>query len=122
MTHADTDRQAKELVEKHVQANRINPRDEEQYAAALVLAKEDPQRFEQIMGVTKPLVPAGRTTAPPDQATGQRGTIIAKASREFDDSPELHKLTNRGDHVNMALRDSGMSKLTSEEDGRLIAG
>ncbi len=121
LTDADTDRQAKTLVDKHVQANRINPRDQEQYAAALVFAKEDPARFEQIMGATKPLVPAGRTTAP-DQAVGQRGTIVAKASREFDDNIQIQKLTDKQSHVSLALRDAGLSKLSTEESERLIAG
>jgi len=44
-----------------------------------------------------------------------RDTVILKASREFDDNKELTKLTTRADHVNLALRDAGFGKLTSEE-------
>lgn len=114
MKAADKARHAETLCAKYVASNRLNKNDTEQYAAAMALAREDPDRFEKVMGATKPLVQPGRTTAPAAAST-QRGTMIANAAREFDDNPELAKLCNRVDHVQTALRGGNMAKMSDVE-------
>lgn len=43
-------RKARDLVEKYVAANVINPNHRDQYETALSLAREAPERFEKLMG------------------------------------------------------------------------
>lgn len=114
MQQSQSDQRAKELVEKYVLTNRINPNDKDQIATALAFARENPTRFEQIMGSTQPLVPHSKTT-PPSATTTRRDQVIGKASREFADEEGLQKITDQTAHVNCALREHSMAKLTEDE-------
>ncbi len=119
---AERDRVAKERVDHFVKINRLNQRDAKSYSAALSLAKSDPEQFEAIMGATKPFVEPGRTTGPlsPSGETA-RTTVIANASRSFEENPQTAKLTSRRAFVNDALRTASLPALTVEEEKTLVA-
>jgi hypothetical protein len=116
MKEAEAERLATERVQKHVMANRVNPHDKAQYGAALALARENPDRFEDIMGSLPPYVPPGRTEPPT-----HRQTLVAKAESEWKRDPALQKGCSCAAHVNLALRDSGLDELTEAERAEFVA-
>ncbi len=121
MKDADAGRVAKELVEKQIVANKINRRDDGQYQAALSLARENPQRFEQIMGATNPFIAPGRTT-PPAATTTRRDQLILSTARDYDaeENATLRKLTERREYVDLALREAKLKTLTDDEVDELL--
>ena len=123
MKDADADRVARDLVEKQIVANKINRRDDGQYQAALSLARENPQRFSQIMGATNPFIAPGRTT-PPAATTTRRDQLILSTARDYDaeENATLRKLTERREYVDLALREAKLKTLTNDEVDELLVG
>lgn len=114
MREAEREKWAQERVAHYVKINIINPHNQDSMTAAMSLAREDPNRFEALMGGSRPYVPAGKTQ-PPAEGQVKRTETIAAARRELEDNPALQRLTNKSDHVNQALREAGLPKLSDAE-------
>ncbi len=115
MREAEADRQAKELVNKYVKANVLNPNDKPAMEAAMSLARERPDRLRAMLDGATPYVAPGRTTAP----TG-RQHLIAKAAGNWRNDPSMQRTCNCEAAVNLALRDAGLEKLTDAERAQFV--
>ena len=120
MRQADREKWAQERVDHYVKVNVINPNNKDSLTAALSLAREDPKRFEALMGGARPYVPAGRTE-PPVYSEAERYRVIAAASREWKESKTLQGLSEHSAFVDQRLRDGSLSALEADELKRLIA-
>ncbi len=119
MKHSEADRLAKDRVDKYVAKNVINPNDKDQYAAAMSLSRENPDRFESLMQRSTPWMPSGET-APPAAGTVGRQRIIATARTEFNSDNMPGSLTSMENFVNDALREKSLPVLTNDEITTLV--
>lgn len=120
MRGADREKWAQERVDHYVKINVINPHNKDSLTAAMSLAREDPNRFEALMGGARPYVPAGRTD-PPVYSDAERVRVIASASREWTESKTLQGLSEHSAFVDQRLRDAKFSTLEADETKRLSA-
>lgn len=120
MRQEDREKWAQNRVDHYVKINVINPNNKDSLTAALSLAREDPKRFEALMGGARPYVPAGRTE-PPVYSDPERVRVIASASREWNESKTLQGLSDHSAFVDQRLRDGSLSALEADEVKRLSA-
>jgi len=80
------ERGAKELVERFVQANKINPQNAKVMTVAHAWAKKDPKAFTEYYEAVDPLIPAGRVTVPhgdyPPTPSAHEEEMVANALKE----------------------------------------
>lgn len=81
----DAAREADDLIDSAVKANKLNPKFEAQMAYARKLAQSNPEEFNEWMTCQQPYATPGRTTAPPRGAGGggsAEDTLIANSLKE----------------------------------------
>lgn len=103
-------------VRPHLEANRINPKDEADVTHCRKTFMRSREEFEHEMTHRQAYAAPGRTTAPPG-AGGSNGreTIIANKTREFHDDPDIARLTSKAAWVGEGLREKGLEGLTDKE-------
>jgi hypothetical protein len=111
MKQAESERVAVELVERYCQSNVLNKNDRSAYAAALALAREQPDRLHALLANAKPLAPLAMSRPPPN---GPRDQIIGSARMEFTNS-NAGKVTTLRAFINQDLRASGLAELSADE-------
>ena len=118
--NAEADREAKAMVDGYVETGKLNPNDTEGVAAAMSLARENPDRLTALMANAADLRPPQGKTTPPDGATLRRSQAIRTAIHSFRDTPGLAEQTTLEAAVNLVLRDNGLPKLSDGELARFV--
>jgi len=114
MRAAEADRVAHELVDKYVQAFKINANDETTMSAAAELARTQPDLLDRIMSnAASVMPPQGQTTPPP--GPGSRGFLIDHAVRDYHNDADMQSVCGCVAAVNMSLREAGMGLLSDAE-------
>lgn len=115
MRAAEADRVAQEHVDRHVKALKINANDVATMAAALELAKAQPELLDRIMANAASVMPEqGKTTAP-DHTEVSRTRTILSAARTYRDDAGLRKTTSAVAFINLELREHEMAALGESE-------
>lgn len=117
---AEVERQAKAMVDQYLADGKLNPRDTEGVAAAMSLARENPQRLTALMANASVVMPPQGRTNPPDPATAKRDQAIRMAVMSFRDDPKLAAQTTLEAAVDLVLRDNGFPKLSEGELTRFV--
>jgi len=116
--HADQVSFADALVNKAIADNKIGDRDKERIEFLHTLALSDRKTAEAFVENLTPFpYPVqGRTTPPKVSATGnERCNVITRALNQFRSEPGHGKLTSERAFIDLALRESGLSKTTEED-------
>ena len=110
-------------VEAQIAAGKILPEATEVIAAAREYHETNPEGFKKFYAAMAPICEPGSVILD-QKATGpggERGRLIAAASREFDDNPKYTKHSTRERWVNTSLREDGLSELSEAETKKLEA-
>lgn len=102
----DADREAVALRQTFIDDNVINPNDQAQMTATLVLARENPEQLKQVMGAKAPYAPRHFTEPP-----SRRAVAIGEAVQTFRADPKLARQCDVGAYVDQALREQSMPTL-----------
>jgi len=109
-------------IKANIEANKINPRDDEQMTACREMAEADVDKFVKFMAAQPPLIPSGRVVSPNDKVNGgdTRENVILASAREYDDLGKAYKrLTSKKAWINDTLREKSLALMTDEDAGKL---
>ena len=116
----DTDREVEVVIASLVDANKINPNDEEQVKACRAYAEKDLDGFKAFMASQPAYMSPGRSVTPTADKGGSRESVIAASVREYDEQePTAKALCRQLAWVNDDLRGKNLAVMTADEKTKL---
>lgn len=104
------------LIAKQVAANKLNPNDAKQMAAARTLADESEEQFAAFCGALTPYAEPGETNADNVSPKDERGRLIKAAAKEYTSDEMMQVGGTACKHfVNGELISAGYAQLTESE-------
>lgn len=110
MRNKEADRVARARVDHYLDKGVLLSTDKPAMNAALMLARDAPDRSEALMANAVPIVPQGRTTGPDG-----RDMVIMSAVREYRGDEALQKTTSLAALADLRLRDAGFETMSEDE-------